>query len=160
MHDPKTGKLRAQGSTLSLGGLLHSLGLDPPCALHNAGNDAFLCLLALQKMMVPDNAPMPEIDPRRIRKSKPVGVGPPVSPVMLMGLTIVGDAGRPRSFLAPGGRARVGDGVPDEMGLARRSSGYGSVLLPGTNGSVKEDKEKEKWTNRGRLSEGTRFMTK
>lgn len=77
MHDPKTGKLRTQGSTLSLGGLLHSLGLDPTCALHNAGNDAFLCLLALQKIMDPDNAHMPEIDMRKIRKAKSVGMGVP-----------------------------------------------------------------------------------
>ncbi|OAX40998.1 hypothetical protein K503DRAFT_554028 [Rhizopogon vinicolor AM-OR11-026] len=75
MHDPKTGKLRTHGSTLSLGGLLHSLGLDPPCALHNAGNDAFLCLLALQKLLDPDNTHMPEIDMRKLRKPKPVGMG-------------------------------------------------------------------------------------
>ncbi|KAJ8586129.1 hypothetical protein M405DRAFT_853430 [Rhizopogon salebrosus TDB-379] len=168
MHDPKTGKLRAQGSTLSLGGLLHSLGLDPPCALHNAGNDAFLCLLALQKMLDPGNTLMAEIDVRKLRKAKPIGgmsmgMGVPMpSPVQFLGLTVVGDAGRPRSILTPGGRSRAMDGLPDEVGLVRRASGYDDVSPPRTSGSSKEDKEKEKerWANRAKPTQGIRSLTK
>jgi len=155
MHDPKTGKLRAQGSTLSLGGLLHSLGLDPPCALHNAGNDAFLCLLALQKMLDPDNTLMPDIDLRRLRKPKHagMGVGVPVAPVQLLGLTIVGDGGRPRSaYLTPEGRGHA-DGSPDEMGLVRRVSAYGTLVQPGGS---KEDKENERLVNKVGSVQGIR----
>ncbi|KAF9233708.1 hypothetical protein BU15DRAFT_31574, partial [Melanogaster broomeanus] len=54
MHDPKTGKFRSSGSTLSLGGLLHSLGVEPSCAMHNSGNDAFMTLVAFQKMVHPE----------------------------------------------------------------------------------------------------------
>ena len=86
MHDPKTGKLRTPGSTLSLGGLLHSLGMDVKCALHNAGNDAFLCLLALQKMLEPGTGAVPilDVDVRRRQKSMGAGAGIP-SPVVFSG---------------------------------------------------------------------------
>ncbi|KAF8838680.1 hypothetical protein BDN67DRAFT_933350 [Paxillus ammoniavirescens] len=59
MQDRKTGKVRSPGSTLSLGGLLHSLGVDPPCAMHNAGNDAFMTLLVFQKMVDPEGTVVP-----------------------------------------------------------------------------------------------------
>ncbi|KAG0706658.1 hypothetical protein DFH29DRAFT_135826 [Suillus ampliporus] len=172
MHDPKTGKLRAQGSTLSLGGLLHSLGIDPPCTLHNAGNDAFLCLLALQKILEPiTSTPMPTFDPDARRKPKTTGVPLP-SPVAFMGFLTVGavEGGRPISAYlnSPGGsgsprmRGMV-DGMPDDMGSMRKVSKYGSASPPETGGSWKEDKDKDKdrdrmgWT---RSSKGLRTVTK
>ena len=67
MQDPKTGKTRAHGSTLGLGSLLHSLGIDVQCPLHNAGNDAFLCMLALQKLLDAEGVAVPDtrVKPRR-----------------------------------------------------------------------------------------------
>lgn len=146
MHDPKTGKLRAQGSTLSLGGLLHSLGIDPPCALHNAGNDAFLCLLALQKMMEPGTVtPMPDNDARR--KSKSVAALTMGMPVAFMGHFTV-DSGYLKSPCGSGSprvreRGAV-DGVTDEMGLVQRISKYGSASPPVTGGSWKDDKDRDR----------------
>lgn len=55
MQDPRTGQLRAPGSTLSLGNLISSLNVDAKCAMHNSGNDAFMCLFALQKLVDPEN---------------------------------------------------------------------------------------------------------
>lgn len=168
MHDPKTGKLRAQGSTLSLGGLLHSLGIDPPCALHNAGNDAFLCLLALQKMMEPGTTtPMPDPDARKKSKSVGLAMGMPVA---FIGHLTVEDIGRPMSgyLKSPGGsgspRVRergVVDGVTDEMGLVQRISKYGSASPPVTGGSWKDgkdrDREKEGWI---KSAKGVQSVTK
>ncbi|KDQ62899.1 hypothetical protein JAAARDRAFT_28870 [Jaapia argillacea MUCL 33604] len=59
MEDAKTGKPRLPGSTLSLGSLIGSLGLEVSCTLHNSGNDAFLCLLALQMLLDPENTKIP-----------------------------------------------------------------------------------------------------
>ncbi|KAF9218312.1 hypothetical protein BS17DRAFT_106382 [Gyrodon lividus] len=70
MHDRKTGKVRSSGSTLSLGGLLHSLGIEPPCAMHNAGNDAFMMLVAFQKMVDPEGLVIPEPRMRGTAKGK------------------------------------------------------------------------------------------
>lgn len=53
MHDRKTGRARLPESLLSLSGVLHSLAIDLPCVLHNAGNDAFMTLVAFQWMMDP-----------------------------------------------------------------------------------------------------------
>lgn len=46
----QNGKPRPHGSTLSLGKLIQSFGYTLPCTLHNAGNDAFMCLWALQML--------------------------------------------------------------------------------------------------------------
>lgn len=53
MHDRKTGRIRLPESLLGLGSLLHSFGIEPPCVLHNAGNDAFMTLVAFQRMVDP-----------------------------------------------------------------------------------------------------------
>jgi len=59
MTDPKTNKPRMPGSTLSLENLVRSLHVDLPCQLHNSGNDAFMCLFALQKLLDPENTQPP-----------------------------------------------------------------------------------------------------
>ena len=64
MLDSKTGQPRAQGSTLSLDNLLRSLNTDIPCARHNAGNDAFLSLVALQLLLEPENTKLPTVKQR------------------------------------------------------------------------------------------------
>ena len=56
MVDRKSGQARLPESLLSLRGLLHSFGVDPPCALHNAGNDAFMTLVMFQRMVDPKSA--------------------------------------------------------------------------------------------------------
>jgi hypothetical protein len=53
MTDPKTNKPRTAGTTLSLENLIRSFQIEIPCQLHNSGNDAFLCLFALQKLLYP-----------------------------------------------------------------------------------------------------------
>ena len=74
MEDPRTGQSRASGSTLSLGNLLSSLKVDVECAMHNSGNDAFMCLFALQKLLDPANTPVPNV---RERKTRPTSNTPP-----------------------------------------------------------------------------------
>lgn len=51
--DMRTGQHRQPGSTLTLTSLLHSLNFPIDYTLHNAGNDAFACLLALQTLLDP-----------------------------------------------------------------------------------------------------------
>jgi hypothetical protein len=62
MLDAK-GNARAAGSHLGLDGLLRSLNVDVPCQLHNAGNDAFMTLFALQKLFEPET-PLPTMKHR------------------------------------------------------------------------------------------------
>jgi hypothetical protein len=59
MTDMKSGAPRAPDSTLSLTNTLRSLGLDLRAPAHNAGNDAFLALLALQLLLDPTNTTVP-----------------------------------------------------------------------------------------------------
>jgi hypothetical protein len=62
MIDPKTNKPRRPGTTLSLENVIRTLPVDVPCQYHNSGNDAFMCLFALQKLLDPENteAPVPK----------------------------------------------------------------------------------------------------
>ncbi|KAH9837383.1 uncharacterized protein C8Q71DRAFT_599256 [Rhodofomes roseus] len=62
MTDP-SGKPRAPHSTLSLTNLIRSLGVDIPWSMHNAGNDAMVCLLALQLLLEPEGTKMPKYRP-------------------------------------------------------------------------------------------------
>ena len=61
MQDPRTGQARAEGSTLSLSNLLASTNVDVQCAMHNSGNDAFMCLFAMQKLLDPEGTAVPEM---------------------------------------------------------------------------------------------------
>ncbi|PPQ77562.1 hypothetical protein CVT25_011422 [Psilocybe cyanescens] len=91
MPDPKSDKARLSGSHLSLENLLYSLTLPlspnspsgqrqpspqpplvlPQCTLHNAGNDAFMSLFALQKLLDPRGTQVPTI----VKKAKTNGSG-------------------------------------------------------------------------------------
>ena len=97
MTDPKTNKPRAQGTTLSLENVIRTLPVDVPCQYHNSGNDAFMCLFALQKLLDPDHteAPVPKkahnprFGPAHAQGGNPktmgwVGVGPPAAAAMTM----------------------------------------------------------------------------
>ncbi|KAI0033955.1 hypothetical protein K488DRAFT_77531 [Vararia minispora EC-137] len=63
MLDARTGKSRQPGSTLSLRSIMHSLSVTLDYPLHNAGNDAFACLLAMQLLVDPKNTRVPATPP-------------------------------------------------------------------------------------------------
>lgn len=75
MQDPRTGQSRATGSTLSLGNLLTSLKVDVQCRMHNSGNDAFMCLFALQKLLDPEHTQLPEMKVRGRGMMNPINRG-------------------------------------------------------------------------------------
>ena len=133
MQDP-AGKPRAQGSSLSLSNLLQSLGIEVQCTLHNAGNDAFMALLALQTLLDPANTKPPAMRGRAIQQNMmrnasrspaaahglPGGPMPLSPPVMAMyGLQVPSPLLYP---LPPQSPALTPD-VQDAAG-SRRSSGY------------------------------------
>ncbi|KAF8551096.1 hypothetical protein OG21DRAFT_1605510 [Imleria badia] len=66
MVDRKTGRARLPESLLSLGGIMNSLGIDVPCALHNAGNDAFMSLVAFQWMVDPKAGAEGKVTPKGV----------------------------------------------------------------------------------------------
>ena len=69
MQDP-SGKPRARGSVLSLANLLASLGLNAQAvALHNAGNGAFLALLALQVLLDAEHTKVPALHSRAFQQT-------------------------------------------------------------------------------------------
>lgn len=144
MSDPATGRPRAEGSTLSLENLLHSLAIPlpvtpsiptlatgmvtgklspkrgspvetppgtpnghsspippvmrpiipPGCVLNNSGNDAFMCLVALQMLLEPENLVPPSIKVGRIGRPGGPGIAP--AAFMAMPMTIT-----PMSFVTP-----------------------------------------------------------
>jgi len=62
---------RIPGNTLSLGNTILSFGATIPCTLHNAGNDAFLCLLALQLLLQPEGVVIPKPNKTFSNKREP-----------------------------------------------------------------------------------------
>ncbi|KIM82190.1 hypothetical protein PILCRDRAFT_820560 [Piloderma croceum F 1598] len=141
MQDPRTGQPRASGSTLSLSNLLSSTNVDVQCTMHNSGNDAFMCLFALQKLLDPMNTVAPEITmkkkknaggPSKMFKRSSVGPASPMfaSPIMPMmtGQRFPGRAMAPnavslsnRSSSGPTGKLQA-NGIPasaNEFGQAR-----------------------------------------
>ena len=52
-------RLREDPGQLSLTALLRSLGVNIKCTMHNAGNDAYASLLALQLLLDPRPTPIP-----------------------------------------------------------------------------------------------------
>lgn len=93
MQEP-SGKPRAKGSTLSLANLVQSLGVDVQVPLHNAGNDAFLTLLALQLLLDPEQTKVPNLRGRTVQQNimrnasrAPVGMAAmPMTPPMVPGM--------------------------------------------------------------------------
>jgi hypothetical protein len=59
MTDGNTTQPRTPGSSLSLGNMIRSQGINPSATLHNAGNDAFFALLSLQMFLDPKNTNIP-----------------------------------------------------------------------------------------------------
>ncbi|GJE89548.1 hypothetical protein PsYK624_056510 [Phanerochaete sordida] len=93
MQEP-SGKPRAKGSTLSLANLVQSLGVDVQVPMQNAGNDAFLTLLALQLLLDPEQTKVPNLRGRSVRQTimrnasrGPVGMtAMPMTPTMVPGI--------------------------------------------------------------------------
>ncbi|TFK56810.1 hypothetical protein OE88DRAFT_1650283 [Heliocybe sulcata] len=83
MIDMKTAQPRRQGSTLSLGNLLASLKVDVQCTLHNSGNDAMMCLFALQKLLDPEHTKVPSMRGRQT-PALPHGYAPSPSPSVMV----------------------------------------------------------------------------
>ena len=96
MQDPKCDRPRISGSSLSFENLLYSLTLPgtlgsdkmqpavqttplvlPHCMLHNAGNDAFMCLFALQKLLDPIETLVPSV--RKLKPSSSISMISPMS---------------------------------------------------------------------------------
>jgi hypothetical protein len=143
MLDAKTGAPRQPGSLLSLRSILHSLHIPLDFVLHNAGNDAFACLLAFQMLVDPRNTqvPPPRVNPPTIgiTKSMTFGSLPLPSPTLLVPPIMVAPMPRslsashlqhlsagegptsPRRSLTSPNRLSMGDvhasaGAPDEEG--------------------------------------------
>lgn len=101
------GTPRQPGSTLSLTNLLYSYGAEVPCVMHNSGNDALMCLVALQKMFEPDHTPVPQPNARGL-VMKPLGSPMPMamSPMspgfpMMMSPMMMALPNTPGSFSLP-----------------------------------------------------------
>jgi len=130
MLDAKTGAPRQPGSLLSLRSILHSLHVPLDFVLHNAGNDAFACLLAFQMLVDPKNTqvPPPRMNPpgMGITKSTTFGSLPLPSPTLLTPPIMA--APMPRSHSASNlQHFNTGEGLT----LPRRSSTYLNRLSMG-----------------------------
>jgi hypothetical protein len=139
MQDPRTGQPRASGSTLSLSNLLSSTNVDIQCTMHNSGNDAFMCLFALQKLLDPKNTVVPVITTKnkknaggssKMFKRSSVGPASPMfaSPIMPM---MTGQRFPGRAMGVP---------IPNAVSLSNRSSSgpTGKLQANGITASVNE----------------------
>ncbi|KAG8219194.1 hypothetical protein J3R82DRAFT_5 [Butyriboletus roseoflavus] len=151
MHDRKTGRARLPESLLGLSGLLHSLAIDPPCVLHNAGNDAFMTLVAFQWMMDPrgtgavpnGNGHVKRAATVAARLFRPLGSTHPDP-------STNGKQGSPHT----GVESRGGGGA-DEMGMnvnMKRASMFSALTSPLL---VPTDKQKKRASGGGWLSPST-----
>jgi len=139
MVDTKTNKPRTPGSTLSLEALLRSLSTTPiPCQLHNSGNDALMCLFAFQKLLDPDNTPLPTPKARIGR------------PGAALGLTNTNS--RMSAVMPPVPHSGYGKLVPltpgcGEFGQVRRSSTLQPYASASTDARLKSTIEKDGRSN-------------
>ena len=154
MLDAKTGLPRQPNSSLSLRGILHSLHVPLDFALHNAGNDAFACLLVFQMLVDPKNTqvPPPRMNPagmalvgNMIHGSVPF-LSPMLSPPMMATATLprsrsasnipqlnTGETMLRQSSTFPN-RLSLGDpdmsaGIPDEEGRIKDTQEFLSSKL-------------------------------
>jgi hypothetical protein len=146
MLDSKTSKPRAPGSTLSLENLLRSLNADVPCARHNAGNDAFMSLVALQLLLDPENTKLPTIKQRIGRpgmlptRSNSAGAIPVIAGTLMVAPVPV-PLYAPSPTLSPGAFAHMQSAggyfdAAGEFGQMRRSPGP-QRLLPGASTAIR-----------------------
>lgn len=142
MVDPKTNQQRQSGTTLSLENLLRSFAMStqsdsivlPNVQFHNSGNDAFMCLFALQMLLDPRGVKVPT--PKRHSHNfgmnvSNMGMGMNTMPMTMMapqaawsGYSTVGGLLTP-SISSPVQRNSVYD-LSSEFGQMRMASGEGS----------------------------------
>jgi len=131
MLDMKSGKPRQTGSTLSLGSLLYSMSLVADYPLHNAGNDAFACLLALQKLLDPDNTKVPR--PRVRNKNLPLNKSMCLNPATISPMLTPPLISSPvmRSF--PSTPRQLSPNDSGDAKMSGRSSGLSPNFLTGAD---------------------------
>lgn len=160
-----SGNPRVQGSALSLMNLTQSLGVNAQGILHNAGNDAMLCMLNLQLLLDPENTKIPNLRGSNVQQALmrnaargPVGMGgmpgialaPPVMPIygmMPMGSPVL----YPQLAPDDGASSRRGSpSQPSPSGRPRKPStlsladGRGSMSRRGSAGTNGIDEAAEK----------------
>ncbi|KAJ4476730.1 hypothetical protein J3R30DRAFT_3488559 [Lentinula aciculospora] len=157
MVDPKTNQQRQPGSTLSLENLLRSFAMSsqsdsivlPHVQFHNSGNDALMCLFALQMLLdrTGVRVPTPKRSNKNYNYSRGINTGlglttPMTTPSLMntqtpwVGYSTVGGLLTPNG--TPGQRTSVYD-LSSEFGQMRMGSGEdsaprspGSRLTPGS----------------------------
>ena len=144
MLDAKTGAPRQPGSLLSLRSMLHSLHVPLDFVLHNAGNDAFACLLAFQMLVDPKNTqlPPPRMNPSGIgiTKSMTFGTLSLPSPTLLSPPIMMAPV--PRSYSASNiQHLNTGEGLK----LPRRSSTSPNRLSTGEVHASAEAPDEDGW---------------
>jgi hypothetical protein len=91
MIDPATGEARQAHCTLSLVNLVQSLRLKPDIQWqsHNAGNDAYMTLFAMQKLLSPDTT-TPTVTKPRAAATGPPGMAGQAAAMHAMPLAFTG----------------------------------------------------------------------
>ena len=126
MQDRKTGRARIPEALLSLSGLLHSFGIEPPCVLHNAGNDAFMTLTVFQRMVDPRRAVTLDADVVNAmrtgnEKGKGKGGAPNGNGHVRRAATVAARLFRPLGNTQPNlGKNGNGNGEPPQTRVGRR----------------------------------------
>ncbi|KAF5384712.1 hypothetical protein D9757_006191 [Collybiopsis confluens] len=146
MIDPKTGKERQPGSTLSLENLLRSFTSTsqkdsivlPNIKFHNSGNDAFMCLFALQMFIEPKGLSVPT--PKRTNHLRsgvaivPTIMQAPMLPELRISSTghsgYATFGGLPTPGLTPGNRSSMYD-LASEFGQMRMGLDRSASRSPG-----------------------------
>ncbi|GAW09287.1 hypothetical protein LENED_011434 [Lentinula edodes] len=139
MVDPKTNQQRQSGTTLSLENLLRSFAMTtqsdsivlPNITFHNSGNDAFMCLFALQMLLDPRGVKVPTPKRNSSNFGMNFSMGVNTMPMTMMapqaawgGYSTVGGLLTP-NISSPVLRNSVYD-LSSEFGQMRMASGEGS----------------------------------
>lgn len=149
MQDPRSSgsqpQPRAPGSTLSLGNLLSSFPSPASSAnghgkgladvqMHNSGNDAFMCLYAMQKLLDPEGTKVPDI-----RKGKGAGLSAKAS-----GLGLNGAAMGIGMGMGMGRGMMVYPAPYMSMPSINMKSGSGGQLSPGLSQSQSQTQSQQR----------------
>jgi len=156
MVDPKTNTERQSGSTLSLENLLRSFAMTshkdsivlPNIKFHNSGNDAFMCLFALQMLIDPRGVKVPT--PKHASRNVNMGamtmpmMRAPIPPALMIpqtfytGYATVGGLPTPNGqrmsmydLSSEFGQMRMGNGESPKQPSRSASKSPGPRLTPG-----------------------------
>ncbi|KAF9055729.1 hypothetical protein BJ165DRAFT_1428251 [Panaeolus papilionaceus] len=141
MLDPKGNKQRAAGSSLSFEHLLYSLARAPPsptspdaekqpavvlpqCITHNSGNDALMCLFALQKLLDPIGTAVPTVKKTRSNRPGMAIPNPMMAPMGMPMMNLAATAG-PFPYMGnPYATMPMSSSLPTMPVLQRPASSY------------------------------------